>query len=94
MPAFRTLQEPTFTNSPWMLLNFLVNADPHLDNKKPVDLLKAGNLDAVIEAAHRMGGETWSSGRRVRAQAGVVAAALDGRMPPQPEVGGPGRKIS
>lgn len=34
-----------------MILNFLVNDEPRLDNRKPIDLLKAGKLNRVIEAA-------------------------------------------
>lgn len=43
------------SRSPWMLLNFLVQPDPRLEQRKPIDLLKAGNLNLVLEAAHRVG---------------------------------------
>jgi hypothetical protein len=43
------------SRSPWMLLNFLVNADARLGNRKPIDLLRAGKLEAVLEAAGRVG---------------------------------------
>jgi hypothetical protein len=43
------------SRSPWMLLNFLVNPEARLDNRKPIDLLRAGNLDVVVEAARRVG---------------------------------------
>jgi hypothetical protein len=43
------------SGSPWMLLNFLVNPNARLDNRKPIDLLRAGKLDVVIEAAKHAG---------------------------------------
>jgi hypothetical protein len=43
------------SRSPWMLLNFLVNPEARLGNRKPIDLLRAGELDAVIEAARGVG---------------------------------------
>ena len=43
------------TKSPWMLLNFLVTKEPRLGGRKPVDLLKAGDVSAVVEAARRAG---------------------------------------
>ena len=43
------------TKSPWMLLNFLVTKEPRLGGRKPIDLLKAGEVDAVLEAARRAG---------------------------------------
>ena len=38
-----------------MLLDFLVNPEARLDNRKPIDLLRAGNLETVVEAARRVG---------------------------------------
>jgi len=38
-----------------MLLNFLVNLDARLDNRKPIDLLRAGKLEAGVEAARHFG---------------------------------------
>lgn len=43
------------TENSWMILNFLVNAEPKLDGRKPIDLLKAGELDRVLEVARRFG---------------------------------------
>ena len=43
------------TNNAWMVLNFLVNAEPGLDGRKPIDLLKAGDLAAVLAVARGVG---------------------------------------
>lgn len=53
--GLKEVREALGTRSPWMLLNFLIHAEPRLDGMKPIDLLKAGKLDAVLEAARRMG---------------------------------------
>lgn len=55
--GLKEVREALGTKSPWMLLNFLVNDDPRLDNRKPIDLLKAGKLDPVVQAAHHMGNQ-------------------------------------
>ncbi len=39
----------------WYILNFLVNAHNDLGGAKPIDRLKAGEVDKVIVAARRMG---------------------------------------
>lgn len=41
--------------SPWMLLNFLVNPDIRLGGRTPIDLLKAGQVDPVVQAARTLG---------------------------------------
>lgn len=43
------------TMNGWSLLNFLVNRHPKLGGKKPIDLLKAGDLKPVVEVARREG---------------------------------------
>jgi len=40
-----------------MLLNFLVNPEARLDSRKPIDLLRAGKLDAVVQAARHVGNQ-------------------------------------
>jgi hypothetical protein len=37
------------------VLNFLVRPDPRLSGRKPIDLLRAGEIDLVVDAARRMG---------------------------------------
>ena len=53
--GLKEVRDALGSRSPWMLLNFLVNPDARLDNSKPIDLLRAGKLDAVVEAARHVG---------------------------------------
>ncbi|MEQ1931054.1 MAG: hypothetical protein ABL957_11085 [Parvularculaceae bacterium] len=39
----------------WMLLNFLVHSDDRLGNRRPIDVLKTGEVDLVVEAARTLG---------------------------------------
>ena len=41
--------------SPWAVLNFLVNPDDRLEGRKPIDVLRSGNVGEVIEAARLYG---------------------------------------
>jgi hypothetical protein len=43
------------TNNPWTILNFLAHPDDRLQGRKPIDVLKAGNVELVVEAARRLG---------------------------------------
>jgi hypothetical protein len=43
------------TKNPWTILNFLAHPDDRLQGRKPIDLLKAGNVELVVEAARRLG---------------------------------------
>lgn len=43
------------TRNPWMILNFLAQPDDRLRGRKPIDVLKQGEIDLVVEAARRMG---------------------------------------
>jgi hypothetical protein len=43
------------TSNPWTILNFLVHPDDRLQGRKPIDVLKAGNVALVVEAARRLG---------------------------------------
>ncbi len=53
--GLKEVKEALKTESPWMLLNFLANKQSRLGNRKPIDLLKAGKLDLVVEAARSVG---------------------------------------
>ncbi|CAN5125665.1 hypothetical protein BH10PSE6_BH10PSE6_34420 [soil metagenome] len=53
--GLKEVRDALGSRSPWMLLNFLVNPEARLDNRKPIDLLRAGKLGAVIEAARHVG---------------------------------------
>ena len=43
------------TSNPWTILNFLVQPDDRLRGRKPIDVLKQGKIDLVVEAARRVG---------------------------------------
>lgn len=43
------------TRNPWAVLNFFVQPDDRLNGRKPIDVLKAGDIDAVVSAARSMG---------------------------------------
>ncbi len=43
------------TRNPWVILNFLAQPDDRLRGRKPIDVLKEGKVNLVIEAARRMG---------------------------------------
>jgi hypothetical protein len=43
------------TKNPWIILNFLAHPDDRLQGRKPIDVLKAGNVELVVEAARRLG---------------------------------------
>jgi hypothetical protein len=43
------------TSNPWTILNFLAHPDDRLQGRKPIDVLKAGNVALVVEAARRLG---------------------------------------
>src|SRR5215212_1952234 len=55
VPGLRAVQDALPTGTPWAVLNFLVRPDPRLNGRKPIDLLKDGEIDLVVEAARRMG---------------------------------------
>lgn len=41
------------TKNAFAILNFLINPDDRLGGRKPIDLLKAGDVTSVVEAARR-----------------------------------------
>jgi len=49
------VQSALSTRNGYAVLNFLVNPDPRLDGRRPVDLLKRGEVGRVVEAAARVG---------------------------------------
>lgn len=53
--GLKEVREALGSRSPWMLLNFLVNPEARLDNRKPIDLLRADKVDDVVEAARHVG---------------------------------------
>lgn len=55
VPGLKAVREALQTANPWSILNFLSHPDVRLGNRKPIDLLKSGNLEQVLEAAKRLG---------------------------------------
>lgn len=55
VPGLKAVREALRTNNPWMVLNFLSRPDDRLDQRKPIDLIKSGELALVLEAAKRHG---------------------------------------
>jgi hypothetical protein len=55
VPGLKAVREALQTNNSWIMLNFLSHPDVRLGNRKPIDLLKSGQLDLVLEAARRHG---------------------------------------
>jgi hypothetical protein len=53
--GLREVRDALRTSNPWTVLNFLSRPDARLDNRRPVDLLRSGKLDMVLEAARRHG---------------------------------------
>ncbi len=43
------------TQNPWAVLNFLVQPDDRLNGRKPIEMLKAGKVEDVVDAARSMG---------------------------------------
>ncbi|TDX79666.1 hypothetical protein EDE05_112130 [Neorhizobium sp. R1-B] len=55
VPGLKAVREALQTSNPWSVLNFLSHPDVRLDNRRPIDLLKSGNVDIVLDAARRHG---------------------------------------
>jgi hypothetical protein len=55
--GLKAVREALPTRNPWAVLNFLVQPDVRLNGRKPIDALKAGALDDVVDAARTMGSQ-------------------------------------
>ncbi|WP_022729879.1 hypothetical protein [Fodinicurvata sediminis] len=55
VPGLKSVQQALQMTNPWMVLNFLIHPDDRLNGKKPIDLLRNGHVDLVVEAARRHG---------------------------------------
>ena len=53
--GIKEIQDSLPVESPWAVLNFLVRPDDRLGGRKPIDVLREGNLSLVLEAANRYG---------------------------------------
>lgn len=53
--GLKEVQAALPTKNPWGILNFLLHGDDRLQERKPIDVLRAGEVAAVVEAAKRFG---------------------------------------
>jgi len=53
--GLKAVREALPTENPWAVLNFLVRRDSRLDGRGPIDLLRDGQVDVVLQAARGMG---------------------------------------
>lgn len=55
VPGLKDVQEALPTRNPWAVLNFLVRPDDRLGGRKPIEVLRNGDVDLVVSAARGMG---------------------------------------
>lgn len=53
--GLKAVQDAFPTQNRSVFFNFLIHPDQRLGDRKPIDLLKAGEIDTVLEAARRVG---------------------------------------
>jgi hypothetical protein len=53
--GLKDVQETLGYASPWAVLNFLVNPDDYLNDQRPIEALRRGELGRVLESARRIG---------------------------------------
>jgi hypothetical protein len=55
--GLKRVREALPTENPWVVLNFLVHPDVRLGGRKPIELLREGEVDLVVQAASAMGNQ-------------------------------------
>ena len=55
VPGLKAVQEALGFSSPWAVLNFLVNPDDRLNGERPIEVLRRGEVERVVESARRVG---------------------------------------
>jgi hypothetical protein len=53
--GLKEVQAALPVESPWSVLNFLARKDDRLSGRRPIDLLREGNIALVVDAARRFG---------------------------------------
>jgi hypothetical protein len=53
--GLKAVSEALPTRNAWTILNFLAQPDDRLSGRRPIDVLKEGKINLVVEAAQRMG---------------------------------------
>lgn len=55
VPGLKAVREALQTSNSWTVLNFLAHPDARLGERRPIELLRSGQLELVLEAARRHG---------------------------------------
>lgn len=55
VPGLKRVQEALPTRNAWAVLNFFVRPDDRLGGRKPMEVLRQGEVDLVVSAARGMG---------------------------------------
>jgi hypothetical protein len=55
VPGLKEVQHALPTRNPWAVLNFFVRPDDRLGGRKPIDVLRSGDVELVVSAARGMG---------------------------------------
>ncbi|MBM3505631.1 MAG: hypothetical protein FJX65_17410 [Alphaproteobacteria bacterium] len=55
LPGIRKVLDAFKINDPWMRVNFMLTGDRRLGGKRPIDLLRKGEVDDVVRAAAAYG---------------------------------------
>lgn len=55
VPGLKALRDALQTTNSWAVLSFLAHPDARLGDRKPIELLRSGQLELVLEAARRHG---------------------------------------
>ena len=55
LPGIREVLDAFQVDDPWMRVHFMLTADRRLEDRRPIDVLRAGEIDAVVRAAATFG---------------------------------------
>lgn len=57
VPGLKEVQNALPTRNPWAVLNFFVRPDDRLGGRKPIDVLRLGDVQLVVSAAQGVGSQ-------------------------------------
>jgi len=55
LPGIASIVEAFAVDDPWMRVNFMLTGDARLSHRKPIDLLREGQINEVVSAARAYG---------------------------------------